>query len=88
MLCLTDSIVTWLGSFAPSLTAEQDSWNYTTPDDGPLAFSSSTYVASLYKAAGLFEGLTINAQEFTAKDVYELDIYNTTSFKGTRPKSC
>jgi hypothetical protein len=38
---------------------EQDSWNYTI--DGPQGFSSSTYVASFYKAAGIFKGLNISA---------------------------
>ena len=40
---------------------ELDSWIYSTPDDGPHAFSSSTYVAWVYKAAGIFDGLEINA---------------------------
>ncbi len=42
----------------------------------------------MFKAAGIFDGLEINAQEFTVKDVYELDIFNTTTFKGARPKTC
>jgi len=67
---------------------ELDSWKYLSPDDGPHAFSSSTFVAWIFKAAGIFDGLEINAQEFTVKDVYELDIFNTTSFKGSRPKTC
>lgn len=39
------------------------------------SYSSSTFVASMYKATGVFGNLTINAQEFTLKDVYQLDIF-------------
>ena len=54
---------------------EQDSWNYTTDGDGTIAYAPSTYIAAMYKAAGIFGDLEVNAQEFTVKDLYELDIF-------------
>jgi len=44
---------------------EQDGWEYTglTTPDG-LAYVCSAYVTSMYKEAGLFGDLDINATEF------------------------
>lgn len=50
------------------------------------SYSSSTFVASMYKAAGIFGNLTINAQEFTLKDVYQLDIFQ--AVLDQRPQVC
>ena len=56
---------------------EQDGWEYTgeEPRDG-LSYVCSAYVASMWKAAGLFEGALINATEFTPKDCYNMDFFN------------
>ena len=50
---------------------EHDGWAYTgiEPRDGE-AYVCSAYVTALYKAAGLFDDLDIQATEFTPKDVY------------------
>ena len=59
---------------------EQDGWIYTgvEPKDGE-AYICSAYVAALYKAAGLFEGLEINATEFTPADIAVLKFWDETS---------
>ena len=46
---------------------------------------SSGFVISLLREAGLFEGIEINAQEFTPKDVYQLSIFDA-GFE--RPEAC
>jgi len=60
---------------------EIDNWQY---NDG-FSYVCSAYVAALYKAAGLFEGLEINAVEFTPRDVYTLDFFDTNF---SRPAAC
>jgi hypothetical protein len=57
---------------------EIDGWEYTgeEPRDG-WSYVCSAYVAAMYKAAGLFDDLEINATEFTPKDVYTLDFFDT-----------
>jgi hypothetical protein len=50
-----------------------------------LSYVCSAYVAALYKAAGLFGDMEINATEFTPRDVYELNFFNTTM---DRPQQC
>lgn len=47
---------------------EQDGWRY----NGHLAHVCSAYVAAIWKAAGLFDGLDVNAVEFTPRDVYQI----------------
>ena len=49
---------------------EQDGWKYTGSYHDGLSYVCSTYVAAVWKAAGLFEGLEINAAEWSPKDVY------------------
>lgn len=65
---------------------EQDGWIYEgeVPRDG-LSYVCSAYVAALYKAAGLFGSYNIDATEFTPKDVYTLNFFNTTF---VRPDAC
>ena len=65
---------------------ELDGWEYTgiEPRDG-LAYVCSSYVASFYKAAGMFDDMFINATEFTPRDVYMLDFFDL-DFK--RPQVC
>ncbi len=50
-----------------------------------MAFVCSAYVASVYKAAGLFDDLAINAVEFTPRDVYMLDFFDKNF---VRPQAC
>ena len=62
---------------------EQDGWIYTFetkkgPIDGP-SYICSAYVTALYKAAGLFEGLEINATEFTPADIVALNFWDETT---------
>lgn len=58
---------------------EQDGWIYygEEPRDG-LSYVCSAYVAALYKAAGLFGDMPINATEFHPRDVYSLAFFNDT----------
>ncbi len=55
-------------------TPEKDEWVY---NDGP-SYVCSALVAGIYKSAGIFGNLKINAKEFTPKDVYELEIFDKT----------
>jgi len=52
---------------------EKDYWVYS---DGP-SYVCSCLVVGLWKAAGLFEGYNIHATEFTPKDIYNLNFFNT-----------
>ena len=56
---------------------EVEGWVYPT---GPN-YVCSAFVVHLYKAAGLFGSLQINATEFTPKDLYELNFFDTTGLK-------
>jgi len=65
---------------------EQDGWIYSgiEPRDG-LSYVCSAYVAALYKAAGVFGDLDINATEWVPRDVYSLDIFDK---EYIRPQQC
>lgn len=56
---------------------ERDGLEYTSikPKDG-RAYVCSSYIVAFYKEAGLFEGLDIEANEFTPKDLYELNFFD------------
>ena len=54
---------------------ELDGWWYT---DG-YSYVWSCLVVGLYKAADLFGDMEINAVEFTPKDLYQIDLFNTTA---------
>jgi len=60
---------------------EQEGWVYS---DG-LSYVCSTFVTALWKRAGVFGDLELNATEFTPKDNYQLNIFDTTS---KRPQPC
>jgi hypothetical protein len=60
---------------------EQDSWIY--PDGYSLVCSS--FVVGLWKAGGLFDGLTIQATEFTPKDLYQVVFIDPSP---TVPENC
>lgn len=64
---------------------EEDGWQYTglKPRDGE-AYVCSAFTAAMYKAAGILVD-PVNATEFTPRDNYMLDIFDT-SFK--RPQAC
>lgn len=51
---------------------EQDSWKYS---DG-YSMVCSSFVAAIWKAGGLFQGLEINATEFTPRDVYQTNFFD------------
>jgi hypothetical protein len=57
---------------------EQDHWVYegVEPRDG-WSYVCSAYVAAVYKAAGLFDGHDVQATEFTPRDVYTLNVFDT-----------
>ena len=56
---------------------EEDGWEYTglKPRDGE-AYVCSAFTAAMYKAAGILVD-PVNATEFTPKDNYMLDIFDT-----------
>ena len=60
---------------------ENDDWTYS---DGKQLVCS-TIIVAMYKEGGMFGNIRINATEFTPKDLYQLNIYNTTF---DRPEEC
>ena len=56
---------------------EQDKWLY----NGRPSLTSSAFIASIYKQAGLFGDLEVNATEFTGKDLYELEFFDISGEK-------
>jgi len=65
---------------------EMDGWVYDgeLPRDG-VSYVCSAYVAAMYKAAGLFDDLDIQATEFSPRDVYSLNFYD---LDYNRPQAC
>jgi hypothetical protein len=53
---------------------EIDGWMYS---DG-YSYVCSSFLIAMYKAAGLFPGIEIQGVEFGPKDVYQLNIFNST----------
>jgi len=62
---------------------ETEGWEY---HDGK-SYVCSCFVVGFWKAGGLFDGLEINATEFTPKDVYQLDFFDL-DYKDRRPEAC
>lgn len=56
---------------------EVEGWIYEgeKPRDG-RSYVCSCFVTSVYKAAGLYDGLDINSTEFGPGDVYEVNFYD------------
>ena len=56
---------------------ERDGWLYEgiQPRDGE-AYVCSSYIVALFKAAGLFGDMQVEATEFTPRDMYELDFFD------------
>ena len=55
-----------------------------TPRDG-YSYVCSSYVTALWKQGGIFDGLHIESTEFTPKDVYTLNVFETGE---DRPQAC
>lgn len=55
---------------------EKDGWEYTGQYHDGESMVCSCFVAGLWKAAGLFGDMEINAVEQTPKDIYQMDIFN------------
>lgn len=51
---------------------EKEEWEYPSGHQ----YVCSSFLVYLYKAAGLFGGLEVNATEFTPKDLYELNFWD------------
>jgi len=65
---------------------EIDGWMYEGLGEGPeRSYVCSSYVTSVLKNAGIFGDLDINPSEFATKDVYILDLWNTTD---PLPEAC
>jgi len=66
---------------------EQDGWIYSGIQGNKtyLSYVCSAYVAAVYKAAGMFDDMVINGVEFTPKDVYDMNIFDT---NWDRPDVC
>lgn len=65
---------------------EQDGWIYTglEPRDGE-AYVCSAFTAAVWKAGGMFGDFTVNATEWTPRDMYMADFFDK-NFK--RPQQC
>lgn len=55
---------------------EQDGWKYSGQYHDGESMVCSAFVAAMWKAAGIFDDLDINAVEWGPKDVYQVDIFN------------
>jgi len=64
---------------------EEDGWKYEGQYHDGESMVCSSFVAAVWKAAGLFGGKYINAVEWTPKDVYQVNFFNTT---WERPQYC
>ncbi len=63
---------------------EDDAWFYESNDSKPV-FAPGSFVAAALQAYGVFHSEKINASEFTVKDIYQLDIFDT---KFEKPDIC
>jgi hypothetical protein len=63
---------------------EQDAWRYKGFYHDGKAMVCSSFVASLWKAAGLFD-FPVNGVEWHPRDVYEVDLFDKNY---TRPQQC
>lgn len=61
---------------------ELEGWVYSDGEN----YVCSSFGVGIYKAAGLFDNLEIQPQEFSPKDIYNLDFFVTDSDK--RPEIC
>lgn len=65
---------------------EEDFWDYEgdKPKDG-WSYVCSAYVTAMYKAAGIFGDMPINAVEHTPKDLYQMKVFKE---NWERPEQC
>lgn len=66
---------------------EQDGWKYTGQYHDGESYVCSTLVARLWKAAGLFGDMEINAAEWSPKDIYQVKFFDSDQ-KDKRPQQC
>lgn len=66
---------------------EEDSFRYQGLYHDGYAMVCSSFVTAMWKAAGLFGDLPINAVEWGPKDVYQVDIFNK-NYIEERPQAC
>jgi hypothetical protein len=66
---------------------EQDGWKYEGQYHDGESYVCSSYVAALWKAAGLFGDDEINAVEWSPKDVYQVKFFDSDN-KNKRPQAC
>lgn len=65
---------------------EIDGWMYSgVQPRNTTSYVCSAYVVAMYKAAGLLKDYDIQATEFTPRDLYNLNLFNTTA---VRPEAC
>ena len=65
---------------------EQDGWMYTGVQPRyTTSYVCSAFVAAMYKAAGMFGDMEINATEFGPKDIYQMNIFD---MNYQRPQAC
>ena len=64
---------------------EEDGWEYTGQYHDGESMVCSCFVAAMWKAAGLFGDMEINAVEQTPMDIYQMDIFNK---DWDRPQAC
>jgi len=64
---------------------EQDFWVYHGEDPDGWSYVCSAYVTAMYKAAGLFDDMEVQATEFGPGDIYILSFYDT---EIDRPEKC
>lgn len=64
---------------------ELDGWKYTGEYHDGRSMVCSAFVIAIWKAAGVFDGVTINAVEWAPKDVYQVDIFD---HNPTYPQVC
>jgi len=66
---------------------EEDGWKYSGEWHDGESMVCSSFVAAMWKAAGIFGDVYINAVEWGPKDVYQVDIFDKT-YIDQRPQQC
>ena len=61
---------------------EEDIWEYTNGQ----TFTAASFIVSLYRSVGLFGDAQINSKEFTVKDLYQLNFFQTSKY--SYPEQC
>jgi len=66
---------------------EEDGWKYTGEWHDGESMVCSSFVTAMWKAAGIFGDVYVNAVEWGPKDVYQVDIFNK-GYVDERPQQC